>query len=288
MPARLSRYFILILALLSTLSANQASYSNEPLTIGIFPRRNAAITIQYFHPIADYLSKRLQRPVQIETSKDFASFWKNVADRRYDVVHYNQYHYVDSSKRFGYEVILKNEEFGKKRLSGAILVRRDSGIEKLTDLRGRKILFGGGPKAMVSYIAARHLLRKAGLKDDEYDVKFAKNPPNACMGTYLKQADAAGVGDIILNLPLIKKRVKTEQMKFIAISEPLPHIPWAVKNDMPDALKNSIQTILSTLHETDAGKKILQAAKLTRLHTSVDKDYDVARKIINEFSGTKY
>jgi phosphonate transport system substrate-binding protein len=63
-------------------------------------------------------------------------------------------------------------------ISGTIFVRRDSGIERLEQL-WEKILFGGGPRAMMSYIVPTYLLPQAGLKAGDYDKTYAINPPHA-------------------------------------------------------------------------------------------------------------
>ena len=283
-----SRLLILAPLLTSLLLCTPVSYASDPLIIGIFPRRNAAITIKYFTPLANYLEKKLGRRIMLETTRDFRSFWQGIKNRRYDIVHFNQFHYVQSRKQFGYEVILKNEEFGKQTIAGAIVIRKDSGIKTLSDLKGKRIMFGGGPKAMVAYIATTYLLRKAGLKKGDYREIFAKNPPNACMGTYLRQADAGGVGNITLELPVIKKRINTERLTFLATGESLPHILWAVKKNMPAKLKLKIQMILANLYKHPEGKAILDRAKLTRLVLARDTEFKRVRAMIKFVTGNSF
>ena len=55
---------------------------------------------------------------ELVTAKSFAAFWTEVTQRRYDIVHYNQYHYIRSAS--DYEVIAHIEEFGKSTIAGAI------------------------------------------------------------------------------------------------------------------------------------------------------------------------
>jgi len=280
---------ILTLPLLALLLlAPPLTYAADPLVIGIFPRRNAAATIKYFTPLANHLEKKLHRKVILKTTRDFSSFWQGVKNQRYDIVHFNQYHYVQSKKQFNYEVILKNEEFGKQTIAGAIVVRKDSNINTLADLKGKRIMFGGGPKAMVAYVATTYMLRKAGLKQGDYKEIFAKNPPNACMGTYLRQADAGGIGDFALNLPVIKKRLKTEQLKILATGEQIPHILWAVKENMPITSKNKIQSILANLHTFKQGKDILKQAKLTNLVIANDNEFGRVRTMIEFVTGKSF
>lgn len=279
---------LVMFLVLGSVAGGTVSGADDALTLGVFPRRPPPDTLERFQPLASYLSSRLGRPVNVETTHDFASFWESVAERHYDLVHYNQYHYVRSRKEFGYRVILKNEEFGRSTISGTIVARKDSGIESLQDLRGRKVVFGGGPKAMQSYIIATYLLRQAGLREGEYLKQFAFNPPKACIATYYRQAAAAGVGDPVLDLPSVKNSIDVSRMRFLAVSEPLAHLPWAVSADISDELAERIQNALVRLAQDSEGRSILSDAGLTSLNAADDSEYDPHRRIIREVLGEDY
>lgn len=250
------------------------------LIMGIFPRRSVEVTQQLFSPLAEYLSRELKRPVHLETSYDFASFWEQVKLKHYDIVHYNQYHYLRSHKALGYQVIAKNEEFGSGTIAGAIVVRSDSGIHTLQDLKGKKIVFGGDRHAMQAYISATYLLRQAGLNPGDYFEQFALTPPKAAIATFYHQASAAGTGDHVLDLPQVKKEIGNDQMAYLAKSEPIAQLPWAVKGDMPQQLIKQISSLLINLHNSPEGKGILKNMRVTNLLPASDSDYDSARRII--------
>ena len=103
--------------------------------------------------MATYLGERIDRAIQAVTAKNFGAFWKGVVEHRYDIVHYNQYHYIRSAH--AYQVIAHIEEFDKSTIAGVLYVRKSSGITTLSQLRGRTVMFGGGEDAMMSYIAPR-------------------------------------------------------------------------------------------------------------------------------------
>lgn len=290
MLKRFSKIYICgFLILFSTYSEMVFSYSSdEPLVIGIFPRRNSVKTITFFQPLEKYLSKKLNRKIQLKTSKNFATFWRGVKKGEYDLVHYNQYHYMISHEKYGYKVILKNREFGESTITGSIIVRKDSGINNVKDLSGKEIVFGGGPKAMQSYIYARYLLETNGLKPSDYVVRFAKNPPNAIIATYLNQAMAAGSGEKVLRLGVVKNSIDTSQLKFLIKGEQLAHLPWAVSKDMPDELQSKIQTILANMVHTPEGRKVLKSAKLDSLDIATDAEYNPHRRIVRAVLNEKY
>ncbi len=247
------------------------------ITMGIFPRRAVSATHQAFKPLADYLSAQLGEPVKLVVPKDFATFWQGVESGQFDLVHYNQYHYLLSHKNFGYRVIAANEEEGQRTIAGALSVRTDSGINSVEELKGRKILFGGGKKAMGSYIAPTAILKEHGLSEgSDYTADFAKNPPSAAIAVYNKAADAAGTGDIILQLGVVQKNIDVSQMRILATGKPYVQLPWAVSSKMDEAKAQKIQAAMTGLKADDP---VTQAAIVSGFFAVTDSDFDQVREI---------
>jgi len=259
------------------------------LTIGIFPRRPAAVTSQAFQPLANHLSEVLGERVTLAVPKDFSEFWSELKQNKYDLVHYNQYHYIRSHKELGYSVITANKEFGSSKIAGALAVRIDSGVNSIADLRGKTILFGGGKKAMGSYIAPTAILKKAGLEEGrDYKVEFSKNPPSAVIGVYHKAAHASGSGNVILRIKGVTSKIDVSQMKIIAESEPFTQLSWAVKKDMSESKAKKIQQAMIDLVDTDSGRKILKKARVDSFVPVSDADFDKVREITKFAIGEQY
>ncbi|VAW73403.1 hypothetical protein MNBD_GAMMA12-3349 [hydrothermal vent metagenome] len=272
-----------VLLLISQVSfTEQSNGIHKPLIVGVFPRRNATSTYKLFKPMAKYLSLKLGRKVTLLTAKDFKTFWHNVKAKKYDLVHYNQYHYILSNQQWGYKVIAKNEEFGQDYIAPAIVVRRNSKVQKVEDLRGKKIMFGGGPKAMIAYIYARHLLQEAGLNPGDYTQAFAKNPVNAVLSTYFNQSDASAAGNLILRLPVVKKQINVSKLRYLVIGKAYAHIPWATSPNISKSLSHKIQQVLVNLEKSAQGRRVLKSAKLTGLKLTYDKEFDPYRAIIKK------
>ncbi|MES9993115.1 MAG: phosphate/phosphite/phosphonate ABC transporter substrate-binding protein [Candidatus Thiodiazotropha sp.] len=272
------RIQIVFLLIAATVSFNVIA---DPLLIGIFPRRDAVVTSKLFRPLSRYLEEKLQRPVKLELSPNFDVFLERLRQRRYDLVHLNQFEYIKAHEELDYIAIVQNEEFGEKSIRGAIYVRRDSEIKTIDQLRGKKILFGGGPRAMMSYIVPTYLLRQAGLQKGDYQESYAVNPPNAVLATYLKQADAAGAGEVVRRLPVVRNKIDVDELSLIAVSEPLPHLPWAVKEELDDDLKSQIKSLLLGLKESPQGQIILRQARLSSFNPADDSDYNPHRIIVD-------
>lgn len=259
------------------------------LNMCVFPRRPVAKTHKAFKPLAEDLSKALGEKVVLKVDKNFKAFWTQVEKKSCDLVHFNQYHYLKSNKEHGYKVIAANVERGSKTIAGSLSVRADSGIKSVADLKGKTILFGGGKKAMGSYIAPTAVLKKAGLTEGkDYKVAFAKNPPSAVIGTFNKASDAAGAGNVILKVGAVTKKIDATKMVLLAESESFVHLPWAVKGDMTDAKSKKIQEHMLALSGNDAGKAILKSAKVTGFQSVTDAEFAKVKEIVKYTLGEDY
>jgi phosphonate transport system substrate-binding protein len=256
----------------------------DPFTIAIFPRRDAATTVNMFTPLANYLEEKLQRPVEIQTGANFQVFLNRLNKVKADLIHLNQYQYINIHNELGYEAIVQNEEFKEQNISSAIYVRKDSGITEVKQLKGKNIVFGGGKTAMMSYIVPTYLLRQAGLEAGDYKEVIAVNPPNAVLATYLNQADAGAAGEVVRRLPLVTKKINTDELMIIAESEKLPHLPWAINKSVPDNQKQFIKQLLVDLKLSKEGKAILKSARLTAFNPVDHETYNSHKRIIDSLN----
>lgn len=264
---------VMVLALVSSVHA-----ADKTLTLGVFPRFSASETTKRYSPLAEHLAVRLGKPISVSTSRDFQSFWRSLGENRYDIVQYNQYHYIRSSKN--YQVIAHNKEFGKSTIAGVLYVRKDSGITDLKQLKGARVLFGGGEDAMIGYIAPMYMLLQAGLTKRDFQSQFAVTPMNSVIGVYHRQAEAAGSGDMVIDQPAIKNAINPDELVALAVSEQLLHLPWAVRRTMPAGLRDAVQAALLDLENSESGREVLKAALLSGIGKAQDRDYGPARKMV--------
>ncbi|MBI3546722.1 MAG: phosphate/phosphite/phosphonate ABC transporter substrate-binding protein [Gammaproteobacteria bacterium] len=254
---------------------------DKPLTLGIFPRWSAQITVRDFTPLAELLTRELGRPVRIETDKDFDSFMRRVYAKEFDIVHLNQMQYLNAHDKVHYRLIAKICDNPTCVIKAVIIVRKDRNINKLGDLKGKIIAFAD-PNATVSYVLAKSLLRASDIQPPQYKTIFVKNPPNAVLAVYNGEADAAGVGWSVLLKPEIRQRIDVNQFNILAESRPLPHLPIAVRADMNTKLMRKIQKILITLRQRADGRAALQKIGLDRIEAAKDYEYNTVRELIHE------
>lgn len=272
------------LIVLCALAPRIAVAGSDPVVFGVFPRWNAQITVRHFTPLAAQLSRELGRHVRIETDKDFDSFMRRVYAGEFDVVHLNQMQYVQAHETAGYRAIAKLCDNTDCTIRAIIVTRRDSKLVKVRDLKGKTIAFGD-PGAMVSHVLAKALLLESALGPEQYRTIFTKNPPNALLAVYNGEADAAGVGPPVFQQPEIRQRLDLRELRILAESRPIPHLPIAVRHDMDAKLARRIQRILTGLPRRPEGREILKKLGIERFEAADDSQYALVRHLIQEEAG---
>lgn len=271
----------LIVGIATILTSPAPFAADEALVLGVLPRRNVTETINMFRPIARELEKATGRRIEVKAARDFPAFAREINALRYDLVHLNPFQYIETKQRHGYDAIAMNEERGKASVRGAIVVRKDSGIVTLAQLKNKRIAFGGDRKAVVSYVIPTALLRQAGLKAGDYTEIFTRNPMNAVIVAYIGEADASGANSLATQ-PGFVVGVDATKIRILAQSEPLPHLPWAVSSRLSPDLKARIQGALIGMRNSDAGRRALASAQLTGLAPANDRDYDAHRRLLSD------
>jgi phosphonate transport system substrate-binding protein len=266
---------------LVALQAFAANAAPEPLVFGVFPRWNAQITVRDFVPLASLLERELGRAVRVETDKDFDSFMRRVYAREFHLVHLNQLQYLRARRTAGYRVIAKICDNPSCTIRAVIVTRRDAGFAKPADLRGSTIAFGD-PSAMVSHVLARSLLREHGVEPTQYQTLLARNPPNALLAVYNGEAHAAGVGTLVLQAPEIRQRVDVGELRVLAESRPIPHLPIAVRGDLDAKLVQRLQRTLTGMARDPQGREALHRIGIERIDAADDSQYAIVGELAED------
>lgn len=275
-----SRSFVMMVVLTGiALWAALPGTAGAEIKFGILPRLSAVEMTTMFNPLADYLSKETGEKVTLVIPKDFSAFSDAVKAGQVDIAFANPLIYVQLKKDANLEPLgLSSELKSGTRFRGIIVARKDSGIEKLQDLKGKKLIFVDKDSA-AGYIFQMLLLSKAGLdvQKDFTQLPFAKKHDNVMMAVFNKAADAGGIRED--DFDKMKDKVDLSQMKIIGYSDYFPNWPLFATPKLAKGTEAKIKAALLKLKPNDTkSEAVLGAAKLNGFVAVSDKDYDELRK----------
>ena len=253
--------------------------ADAEIKLGLLPRLSAIEMNSMFSPLAEYLSKETGEKVSLVIPKDFEAFKAVVAGGQVDMGFANPLVYVQLKKNApGLEPLgLATEKAGTK-FRGIIIARKDSGIEKIKDLKGKKLIFVDKDSA-AGHVFQMLTLSKAGLdvRKDFTTLPFAKKHDNVAMAVFNKTADAGGIRED--DLEKMKDKVDLSQIKIVAYTDYYPNWPLFRTGKMSKATADKIKAALMKLKPNSAeAQQVAGPAKITGFAPVTDKDYDMLRQ----------
>lgn len=211
---------------------------------------------------------------------------------RADIAIINSFSYLLAHEKYGANAVLRVIRTGNQAYyRGQIIVRTDSGIERLEDLNGKSIAYVDASSAS-GYILPSALLRKKGIKPGRET--FAMKHDNVVIMVYQKQVDAGATfyspphpvtGEPLDARSRVKKQYPDvfEKIKILALTDSLPNDPVVFRKGMPPIMVQKIKNALLKFANSEEGKKIMpEIYSMEGLIETNDSDYDLLRRLIKE------
>ena len=265
----------LIALALGTLVAAPA-LAQQPLTIGLIPAEDSQAMIESSRQVLDSLQQQLGMTVKPFVATDYNGVIEALRSKKLDVAYLGPFSYVLATSVADVEAfaVAVTKKTGQSAYKSVIITRKDSGLAKTADLKGRTFAFVDPTSA------SGHLFPKSGLLQAGYDpesffgrVIFSGSHDASILAVANKKVDAAAVADRILASAIAKGQVKADEFEIVWSSNPIPESPMVWRKDLDPALKARIAKALANVKDLPWGDQ----GVLNGFQPTNDAAYNVVR-----------
>jgi phosphonate transport system substrate-binding protein len=264
------RFLPLLLGLLAlVISPNPAAAKRTAITIGFNLAEKPDLVEANGKRLSDYVKKKIGLEVKTYVAKDYAALVEMLKAGKIDFAFFPPFSLVKAEESAGAHLLLKAVRRGRDVSYGAIIVRTDSGIDKVEGLKGKSMGWVDSQSATGYLIPKADLIAKLKLNPDTH---FAKQ-------SFLKTHDAlvkavldgkVDAGATWVNDPAGKsgawhRHVKTAeqsaQIKMIHVTAPLPGDALATTARLWKSEKATVEKVTKALQrmgEALDGQQILR------------------------------
>lgn len=245
----------LLICTLSIFSAEMALAQEKPLVhFGVIPRYNPLVMYKRYQPIMDYLTAETPYRFELKISKDYPEAVRFLREGVTQVSSLGDVTFAEACTEYAAIPILKplNKD-GITTYRSAIIVRTDSPLQDIAELRGKTMAFGSTHSTSGNLIP-RYLLWENGV--GLRDLKSFSNLKHhdAVAKAILKgQFDAGAVKDVVA------EKYQPHGLRILAWSAPIPAVPLVVRKDAsPDIIKALTDALLKLDRNNPDHQKMMQ------------------------------
>ncbi len=245
------------------------------------PVSNPAKLFEVYQPLADIINAQAKGFVlKLESSQHYADFEHKLATRRVHFGMLNPYQTV-RSEAHGYRI------FGKMgddhRFRGLIVVRRDSTIKTVADLRNQPVSFPA-PTAVAGCMMPKLFLKQQGLDvETEADVRYVGSQESAVMNVAQGITKAGCVWQQSWDGLEKDQPQLVAQLEVKWQTETLQNNGLVARDDVPGEHLRFVSGIIFKLHESDAGREILKRMELSRFEAATSATYEPMRRFLKQY-----
>ncbi len=269
----------LLLLFLCLFPASARAAAQEPLTLGVHPYLASSDLIKRFTPLADYLARELKRPVVVDVSGTYDVHIKKLGLGALDIAFMGPAAYVKLTEEYGRRPLLAAFQTKEgKVFHGHIMVRKDSPITSLRQLKGKRFVFGDHASTMSHYVP-RYMLLKSGIDVKDFsEFSYVANHDNIALGILAGTFDAGAVKEEVF------LKYEPQGLRSLARSAPIADHVFVARKGLPSATVETIKRALLRLSSSEEGKRIIADLRsdVIALVPADDSDYDSLRAIMND------
>lgn len=252
------------------------------LLFGVHPLHNPQHLNEVYGPVVDYLNRHMQAAViRLEASRSYDEFEKKLYGRHFDLALPNPFQTLNSLK-YGYRVFGKMGDDNEFR--GIILIRKDSKIEKVTDLMGKTVSFPA-PTALAATMMPLYYLHAHGLNVN-HDIRrlFAGSQESSIMNVYLGKSAAGATWPppwkaFRQREPGIAGKLMVKWETPFLVNNGL-----VVRDDVPRQIEQQVASLLFSLHRHEEGRRMLAALPLSRFEPATEATYKPVSVFLKQYN----
>ena len=235
-------FFLATLLFFFTYSLASAEIREDWLKLGVVPYKSPRALVELYSPVAAQLAKVLGKNVQVVTAVGFDQYLQRIYDKQYDIIVLGSTFYFKAHDMAGYEAVAR----GYPPFRCGLIVRNDSGIHNIEQLRGKRLAVVDRMGSRGEYEMRKKALFSIGIHvEEDLEVHYRGNSDSVIYAVLNGQDDAGAI-----RLDALQKKAFTEvreKVRTIYTSPENPQFPFAVRADMDPTQREKISAALISI-----------------------------------------
>jgi phosphonate transport system substrate-binding protein len=274
-----------LLLLVLTALAPSVAAAQDRLHLVLTPSQKPTDLLAAGEDFGKALGQLVGVPVRVTVASDYAAVIEALRNRTADLAFVHPAGYVLANREAKAMIVARNLWHGKATFSSRIYVRKDAGLAKLEDLRGKTIAFVD-PASSSGYIYPMLLMMQRGLVKGRDPKTFFREVVFSGSHDASMQALLNGHVDAIASFDMareqyLKDPAQREKLTWLAETPPIPEAGIAAREGLSPALVNRVRAGLLQMKGPTYAALLKRVYDIDGFEAAEDKDYDPVRQAVD-------
>ncbi len=252
------------------------SHSQQVLRVTAIPDESPTELARKFEPLGKYLESKLGMKVEFTPVTDYAAAVETLVNKKIDLAWFGGFTFVQSSVRSSGKTLPLVQREEDAVFKSVFITSKDSGINKLDDLKGKTLSFGSQSSTSGHLMPRSYLL--AAKIDPDKDLKrisFSGAHDATIAAVASGKVDAGALNVSVWNKFVEDKKVDPAEVRVFYTTPAYFDYNWTVHADMPAALREKItRAFLDLDPATPQGAEILKLQRAARFIPTRAENYN--------------
>jgi phosphonate transport system substrate-binding protein len=254
----------------------------SPLVLIILPVENVRVMYEKFLPLKDYLEKTASRQIVLRVAQNYQDAIESIGSGRADLAYLDPAAYCEARHQHRIVPLVKTVWSGSSTYRSVIVTRKDSGINKIIEAKGRRIALGNMSSSS-SYLIPAVMFKEVGIGLNDFaSVDYLEQEDRIALSVLARHHDIGGLSE------RVAKKYIDDGLKIINVSEAIPQYTLCASMNLPAGLRDRIRKSLLILDKTSAPALIAANRDIDGFAAAEDRDFDVVRVMIKNLTGKNY
>lgn len=247
----------IVAALLILFFPSLAAAEENTLVLGVFPYLSASQMMEQLSPLVKRMEEALGEKITMVSAPDFLSYVERMAKGEYDLVITAPHMGRLAQTRDGWQLVVQSGQ----KLIPVILVRKDSAIHEVSDLRG-KTLAVGNRHSVTCLLAEEALIGQELAPGKDFNIVETATFSNVEQSVFLGEVDAGATASLHWDSWQYANHEQYDQLREIFRAKPAaPSFLVMVNPRMNRTTVNRLTASLLSYHETPEGRDFFRKSQ---------------------------
>ena len=254
----------------------------EVVKVSIQPVYSLHIVSQKYSPLFRYLSRETGYDIRVVSAMRYDNYLPILEAHQVHIGIQNPLAYVTLVKTRGaYPLVKMVHPDGNTSYRGVIITSQGSGINRIEDLKGKKVV-AASRRAVGGFLGQAVVCKDNGIDvDRDLHLSLIGTQDAVIYAVYQGKAEAGFVREDALPL-LVRERIDLTRLNIIAYTDFFP--TWCVaafENTAPGVATEIAKALLNLDWEESEEREVLESVGIAGFAQVSDSDYDIIREAMD-------